>query len=617
MNAATKRPKVATRPAAVLWDMDGTIVDTEPYWMECEYELVAEFGGQWDDEKAHSVVGHDLRDTAAILRDRGGVDLPIDDIVNRLLDGVIQRVQHRVPWRPGARESLTALRRAGIPCALVTMSWKRFADAVVRALPPGSFDVVISGDEVTHGKPHPEPYLAAAAALGVRPRDCVAIEDSPTGVRSAVAAGCRTFAVPNVVDIPDGRGYTVVRSLFELDEATLGLATGSRPSRPLRSRRSRRRRALAGLLVIAWVAAGAAFLARREAEKPAPYADMPISAWAPYWVLPEATASIAVHGGVLHELSPFWYSAVGVATIDFSSASAAEMAPPFIAAARSQGTKVIPSIVDGMAKGTMAALLADPALRTQHVQTIVALVQRNGFDGIDIDYEQFAFADDRATWATTRPNWVAFISELAAALHSSDRQLVVSIPPIYDTGQTADSGYWVYDYAAIGDVVDRIRIMGYDYSVNDPGPIAPIDWVRSAVRAAKKAVDDDSKLVLGVPLYGRNWVASTTGVCPASAEGTTPINQATVGELAAKRNVTPVHDPVTAEAGFEYRLEVTDGTTACTQFREVHFVDEVGVRARIDLARVERIGGVALWALGFDSAATWSAIADVARPPAP
>ena len=224
MSPATKRRAVAP-PAAVLWDMDGTIVDTEPYWIECEYALVAEFGGHWDQEKAHSMVGNDLRVSAAILRDQGGVDLPIDDIVNRLLDGVIERVQRRVPWRPGARDTLTALRKADIPCALVTMSWQRFADAVVKSLPPGSFQVVITGDQVTNGKPHPEPYLAAAKALGVKPKDCVAIEDSPTGVRSAVAAGCRTYAIPNVVDIPPGRGYTVVNSLHELDGSALGLSS--------------------------------------------------------------------------------------------------------------------------------------------------------------------------------------------------------------------------------------------------------------------------------------------------------------------------------------------------------------------------------------------------------
>ena len=115
--------------------MDGTIVDTEPYWIECEYEIVESFGGHWDDAKAHSLVGNDLRESARILQEHGSVDMAIDDIVNQLLDGVVMRVRQRVPWRPGARELLAGLNAAGIPCALVTMSWSRFAHAVVEALP--------------------------------------------------------------------------------------------------------------------------------------------------------------------------------------------------------------------------------------------------------------------------------------------------------------------------------------------------------------------------------------------------------------------------------------------------------------------------------------------------
>ena len=123
-------------PAAVLWDMDGTLVDTEPYWIAGEYELVAEHGGTWGDEHAHAIVGMDLRDAAAYISEHGSVDLPVDDIVNRLLDGVTLRVRERVPWRPGARELLADLRANGVPTALVTMSWRRFAEAVVEALPP-------------------------------------------------------------------------------------------------------------------------------------------------------------------------------------------------------------------------------------------------------------------------------------------------------------------------------------------------------------------------------------------------------------------------------------------------------------------------------------------------
>ncbi|MEQ1872666.1 MAG: HAD-IA family hydrolase [Ilumatobacteraceae bacterium] len=599
----------AVRPAAVLWDMDGTLVDTEPYWIATEYELVSEFGGRWTDEYARSLVGFDLRDAAAVLRDQGGVDLPIDEIVNRLLDGVIARVRQKVPWRPGARALLSDLRKQRIPCALVTMSWTRFADAVVRSLPPGSFDAVITGDEVAHGKPHPEPYLAAAAALGVRTKDCVAIEDSPTGVRSAVAAGCRTFAVPNVVDVPEGRGYTVVRSLHEIDRAALGLAGGSRPTL---KRQHRVRRTVAALIAIAVIGAGFAFATRED--NPPPLDHIPISGWAPYWVLADATATVAAHGAVLHEISPFWYAATGASAITITGNIEPAAMQALIDTARATGTRVIPSIVDGLGKGQMAALLANSASRAAHVQTIVELVTREGFDGIDLDYEGFAFVDDYASWETTRPNWVAFVTELAAALHSRGKLLVVSVPAIYDTKRTPESGRWVYDYAEMGKVVDRIRIMGYDYSFAEPGPIAPLGWLRDAIRAAKKAVGDDSKLVLGIPLYGRNWVVNTVGTCPADAEGTVAILHNTAEDLIAKREATPVIDEANQEVTFTYDLELSDGFTTCTQSREVHYVDEAGARARLDLAREERIGGVAFWALGFDSQETWTAVAGVESP---
>ena len=121
-----------------------------------------------------------------------------------------------MPWRPGARELLDALRDAGVPSALVTMSWRSMADAVVEALPHEAFAVVVTGDEVDHGKPHPEPYWTAARQLGVEPGDCVAIEDSPTGVRSAVSAGVPTIAVPHVVAVPELPGAVHVDSLVGL-----------------------------------------------------------------------------------------------------------------------------------------------------------------------------------------------------------------------------------------------------------------------------------------------------------------------------------------------------------------------------------------------------------------
>jgi HAD superfamily hydrolase (TIGR01509 family) len=203
--------------------MDGTLVDTEPYWIACEKELVARYGHEWSDEDAHALVGNPLLVSAEIIRERGHVPLAPEVIVEELLDGVVARVLDHVPFRPGARELLEELATAGVPCALVTMSYRRFAAAVVDALPPGRFATVVAGDEVTHGKPHPEPYLTAAARLGVAPGDCVAIEDSPTGVASAVAAGVPTLGVEHIVPIPAGPGRTVARTLDGWTPA--GLAT--------------------------------------------------------------------------------------------------------------------------------------------------------------------------------------------------------------------------------------------------------------------------------------------------------------------------------------------------------------------------------------------------------
>jgi len=624
MSAAPHRSRAAAPPAAVLFDMDGTLVDTEPYWIASEYELVERFGDSWDDDKAHSLVGFDLRDAAAILQTRGGVRLEIDDIVNRLLDGVIARVNRKVPWRPGALELLAELKDAAIPCALVTMSWQRFADAVVSMLPEGTFGAVISGDMVTNGKPHPEPYLAAARALRVPAHHCVAVEDSPTGVRSAVAAKCITFAVPNVVDLAPGEGYTVVRSLAEIPRSALGLAQVGRASRGAavarrprergpRQRQQHRRRTIASFAALAAVlglGAGAVLFARRGDDAPPPYPDMALNVWAPYWELDAATASITANGGVIHQVSPFWYAAKDAATIAYSANITVADTTTFEAAARASGATLIPTVTDGTGPGAMAAILADPAARAQHVQALLAIAQP--YDGIDIDYETFAFTDAYGTWEATRPNWVAFVQDLAAALHADGKLLVVTIPPVYDTERTPASGRWVYDPQAIGEVADAVRVMAYDYSVETPGPIAPIGWVRDVVRAVKQLVDDDSKIVLGVPLYGRNWVTATAGTCPEGTPGRVSPTQIEVAALVQQYAVVPVHDPASGEATFTYQRP--DDTGVCTQTREVHFIDAIGALARVDLARSERIGGVVFWAMGFDTADTWTAVAAVARP---
>jgi HAD superfamily hydrolase (TIGR01509 family) len=196
-------------PAAVLWDMDGTLVDTEPYWMRAETELIREFGGSWTEEDALQLVGAGLWDAAAVFQ-REGVDLPADEIVARLTERVREQLaQHGVPWQPGAQELLKSVRDAGIPTALVTMSIRSMAEDIVGVIPFTAFDELVTGDEVAAPKPHPEPYLAAAGRLGVDIADCVAIEDSPTGLAAAMSAGAVSIGVPHMLSLDEAPSHVV------------------------------------------------------------------------------------------------------------------------------------------------------------------------------------------------------------------------------------------------------------------------------------------------------------------------------------------------------------------------------------------------------------------------
>lgn len=191
--------------------MDGTIVDTEPYWMAAETELVTSHGGVWTHEDALQLVGSGLWHSADVLRGYG-VDLDHEEIIETLTTMVLAHVEREVPWRPGARELLLELAERDIPTALVTMSIRRMAVQIAERLPT-PFRVIVAGDDVENSKPHPEPYLRAAALLGVDAADCVAIEDSAPGVASAVAAGAVVIGIPLHGTIPETADHTVWPSL--------------------------------------------------------------------------------------------------------------------------------------------------------------------------------------------------------------------------------------------------------------------------------------------------------------------------------------------------------------------------------------------------------------------
>jgi HAD superfamily hydrolase (TIGR01509 family) len=196
--------------------MDGTLVDTEPDWIAAEFELVEEHGGTWSKQDALNLIGNDLLDSGRYIHEHAGIGLEPQEIVEELLDRVMAKVSATVPWRPGARELLKDLRSHGVPCALVTMSYQRFVTPILGELPEDSFEVVVTGDSVSQGKPHPEPYLTAARLLGVDPAHTLAIEDSNTGASSAEAAGCAVLVVQHHVEVPSGERRVFVDSLTEL-----------------------------------------------------------------------------------------------------------------------------------------------------------------------------------------------------------------------------------------------------------------------------------------------------------------------------------------------------------------------------------------------------------------
>lgn len=196
-------------PAAVLWDMDGTLVDSEEYWLSSEQSLAQQFNGSWDAQDGLDLIGMSLYDSTKVMKAKMGIDLEPDEIINRLTDDVVAQLEVSIPWRPGAQELLRELKKRGVKTALVTMSMKRMAESVANQIPFEAFDVIVAGDMVTHGKPHPEPYLLAAQLLGVAPEDCVAFEDSNTGLTSAEAAGTKAIGVTNIVPIPEKPGRII------------------------------------------------------------------------------------------------------------------------------------------------------------------------------------------------------------------------------------------------------------------------------------------------------------------------------------------------------------------------------------------------------------------------
>ncbi len=406
------------------------------------------------------------------------------------------------------------------------------------------------------------------------------------------------------------------------------------------------RRALVGLILVCTFLASSLIAPSAANAAPARIA----SGWIPYWVTspskPQGINSAVANADLFTDVSPFWYSALvggpaGVQVkINPNFGNGAANIAWAMGQLKAAGLLVLPAIADGTGKGKMAAALADPAKRAVHVADIVNLVMANGFDGIDLDYEVFAFSDGSSSWAATQPNWTAFIQELGAALHAQGKLLAVTIPPPCSLAGTCSekTGYWVYNIAGIAPHADRIRIMAYDYHYNGIGPIAPIGWVRSLAQYGA-AVAGGPKIQIGVPTYGRAWTKKSaagkyqlTGNCPSA--GTSSYNSLTkmasatdaeIPGLLALVGVAPeavVWDEASAESWVEYDKSVqwTDGSgvaQTCTARRIMWWVGPQAVLARTQLVGELGLSAAAYWTIGGEDPSQWALIRTYATQLAP
>ena len=372
-------------------------------------------------------------------------------------------------------------------------------------------------------------------------------------------------------------------------------------------------------------------------SNPANSANQPrkiLTGWIPYWSIKTSLPAVLNNADLVKEVMPFWY------TLKYnSSAKAAFVADLYapanpsvpittpLTALRAAGFQIIPTITDGMDKLVLANLLASAANRTKIAKTLADFVVTNNYDGIDLDFEGFAFVDGNTTWAKTAPLWAAFVKELSTLLHTKNKLLSVSTPYNFNPAER-QKGYTVYAWPQIAPHIDRLRIMTYDYSVAKVGPIGPMAWTEKTVAYAT-SIMPASKVYVGLAGYGRDWVTKVEGVCPApfakaikvGAKAATFVMR-DAAALAANYKTTPVFDEKTGEATFTYTKSYEGVTAAglstiCTATRTAWYQNAQSYKLRADLVAKYKLGGVTAWTLGMEEPLAMESIRQTAITIAP
>jgi spore germination protein YaaH len=344
--------------------------------------------------------------------------------------------------------------------------------------------------------------------------------------------------------------------------------------------------------------------------------------------------AVLSNADLIKEIMPFWYTLKydgktkkPVVTDVYKPANPSVPITEPLTALRNAGMTIIPTITDGTEKLFLANLLAKPVSRKQVVDAIVATVASQNYDGIDLDFEGFAFIDPNTTWKTTAPNWVLFVKELSAALHAQNKILSITTPYLFNPAEK-QKGYFVYAWAEIAPHIDRLRIMTYDYSTSRPGPIGPIAWTEKTVKYAI-SIMPASKVYLGLPGYGKDWVTKVEGVCPSNlAKIITPSAKAgtflmrDAASIAATYGAVPTYNETFAEVTFSYKREYTGTTssglsTTCTASRTAWHQNAQSFSVRAQLVAKYQLGGAAQWVIGQEEPLAMVAIRDVATSIAP
>jgi len=359
-----------------------------------------------------------------------------------------------------------------------------------------------------------------------------------------------------------------------------------------------------------------------------------LSGWIPYYSMKTALPAAIANADLIREVMPFWYQLKfngakneAVVTNLYAPANPSVPISVPLTAMRNAGLTIIPTITDGTSELVLAKLLANPTSRTQVVNAITNLVTTNNYDGIDLDFEGFAFVDKNTTWNSTKPNWIAFIKELSSALKAKNKLLSVTTPYVYNPAE-AQKGYFVYAWADIAAYIDRLSIMTYDYSISRAGPLGPLAWTEKTIKYAI-SVMPASKVYVGIPGYGRDWVTKVEGICPVEVAKVVKVGAKAAtfllrdaAALSQSYGVFPKYDEAFGEVNFTYN-KVYSGLTAaglattCTATRTAWYQDARSFTSRIGFVSKYRLGGVALWTFGMEDMAGSQAIRDAALAIAP